>query len=343
MTGPAYATANFTAARRLRPVLAACALLLGSALAPFASGVEAGSAVPAGQLQDLANLTAERRALTAEMEQYQQTLDLLQTDGTSPEQSLNPAVRKLAAEMVSIKERLITITEREITLLQEEIIAAKIESSDSPEMESKPLRGHALGYSLEQEKENVERLRSLLAEYYTELQEAARTMPSEEELAQRQAAQQDAAKLAKIPFSADKVRLNGSEGSTALTQITLRLADQNIPESRRDIAPICSIRTRLFGSLIGSERRSLKPVGKNHYIAKIRLQPGDTTVRIQDDRWEIRLPEDMSASEYIITLYRPPGAEAELHIFSIDDLLAEDEPHIPAWLPEDVQLNTQAG
>ena len=71
-------------------MLVACALLLGSALALGTSGAEAGTPPQAAQLQDLAVLTAERRALTAEMEQYQQTLDLLQTDGTAPEQSLNP-------------------------------------------------------------------------------------------------------------------------------------------------------------------------------------------------------------------------------------------------------------
>ena len=176
-----------------------------------------------------------------------------------------------------------------------------------------------------------------------ELQEAARTLPSEEELAARAAAQLDAERLSRIPFSIDKVRLNGAEASTALSQITQRLSDPNIPESRRDIAPICGIRTQLFGTLIASERRSLKPVGKNHYIARVRLQPGDTTLRIRGNSWEVQLPKDVNAGDYLITLYAPPGTPPELHLFAVDDLLAEQDPHIPAWLPAEINLSPRAG
>jgi len=302
---------------------------------------------------ELQSLTSERQMLTNELNQYQKTLDILQTDGTPPGQSSNPAVKKLAQEMVNIKQRLIAITEREVTLLQEQIIAAKTTASNEPAVnpedaapkaiESKPLRSHSSDHTLAQEAENVKRLHGLLAGYYTELQEAARTLPTAEEIARREAAQQDAEKLAKIPFSADKVRLNGSEGSTALTLITQRLMDSSIPESRRDIAPICVIKTRLYGSLVGSETRSLKPVGKNHFIARVRLQPGDTTLNILDYQWELRLPQNVSASDFLITLYRPPGGTPELHIFSVDDLLAEEQPHIPAWLPDDVKLQARAG
>ena len=119
--------------------------------------------------------------------------------------------------------------------------------------------------------------------------------------------------------------------------------DPGVPESRRDIAPICSIRTHLFGSLVGSESRSLKPVGKNHYVAKIRLQPGDTTLTIQEHRWEVRVPQNLNASDFLITLYRPPGSAPELHVFAIDELLAEEQPHIPAWLPDELKIKPRAG
>ena len=160
------------------------------------------------------------------------------------------------------------VTERELTLLQEQITAARALAAASPQyeasdgIESKPLRVTTPDYSMADEQEHVERLRTLLASYYAELQEAARTLPSEEELAARAAAQLEAEQLARIPFSADKVQLSGAEGSTALSQITRRLTDPDIPESRRDIAPICGIRTELFGALIASEQRSLRPVGK---------------------------------------------------------------------------------
>jgi hypothetical protein len=305
----------------------------------------------------LQRLTDERQILTAELDQFQTTLDLLQPDGSPPEQSANPVVRTLVAEAVTLKERLIAITEQEVTLLQEQIIAAKITEepptdsvamvADSPEsehaIESKPLRSYRINYSLEHEAENVKRLHGLLQSYYTELQESARILPTAEELALRELAQRDVETLNKIPFSVDKVRLSGSEGSTALASITQRLTDSRVPESRRGIAPICHIKTRLFDTLVGSENRSLRPVGKNHYIARVRLQPGDTTVSILSDQWELRLPQHGYARDYLITLYRPVDASPELHVFAIDDLLTAEGPHIPAWLPTELGLKTKAG
>jgi hypothetical protein len=324
----------------LRAAWLACALLLV---------IQPAHAQPGDSELELEGLARERSMLTAELEQYKSTVKLLQTDDTPPEQSSNPALRKLALEMVRIKERLITVTERELNLLQEQISAARqlAGRGEPPQetnaIESKPLRQTARDYTLANEREHVERLHALLASYYAELQEAARTLPSEEELAARASARVDAELQSRIPFSADKIRLNGAEGSTALSEITRRLTDPNIPESRRDVAPICGIRTQLFGSLIASERRSLKPVGKNNYVARIRLQPGDTTLRIKDDRWEIQLPQNVSAGDFLITLYLPPDGSPELHLFAINDLLAEQAPHIPAWLPDDIKLKSRSG
>lgn len=319
----------------------ACALLLAVSLA---------HAQPQDNELELQSLSNERATLTAELDQYKSTVRLLQTDGSPPEQSSNPAVRKLALEMVRIKERLIAVTERELTLLQEQITSARQLAEAgapppgaNPGIESKPLRITTPDYSATSEREHVERLHSLLANYYTELQEAARTLPSEEELAARVAARADAEKLSRIPFSADKIRLNGAEGSTALSLISRRLTDPNIPESRRDIAPICGVRTQLFGALIASEQRSLRPVGKNNYVARIRLQPGQTTLRIKENRWEIQLPQHVNAGDFLITLYSPPDSPPELHLFAIEDLMAEQSPHIPAWLPEDINLKSRSG
>jgi len=97
----------------------------------------------------------------------------------------------------------------------------------------------------------------------------------------------------------------------------------------------------LFGQLVGSESRSLTAVGKNHYVARVRLQPGNTTLIILDDRWEVRLPDHVNGRDFLITFYRPPVGEPELHAFAIDDLLALDRPHIPAWLPD--ELNIRSG
>lgn len=318
--------------------LMTCVLLFS----PFSNGQSASVEV------ELNALTSERETLTNELAQYQKTLAILGVDQSNPEQSSNPAVRNLVTEMTRIKSKIISITEREVTLLQEQItaanaVSAETEAQNRAAAESRPLRTHTRDYSVVREAENVARLLSLIANHYTELQESMRTLPSAEELALRDAAQQDAATLALIPFSADKVRLNGSEGSTALAQVTQRLNDNNFPESRRDIALICSIRTRLYGALIASENRSLIPVGKNHYVAKVRLQPGDSTLRVGSDRWEVRLPENISAQDYLITFYNPPWGKSEFHIFSIEGLLAEDKPHIPAWLPAGIQLKPRVG
>jgi hypothetical protein len=193
------------------------------------------------------------------------------------------------------------------------------------------------------EDENVARLLTLLSNHYTEQENSKRILPSEEELALRDAARLDADSLAKIPFSAEKVRLNGEEGNTALALMSQRLADITIPESRRDMALICSIKTRLYGSLIASENRSLKPVGKSHYVAKVRLQPGESTLRVAEHQWQVLLPQNISASDYLITMYLPPSATPEFHVISIPDLLAQTKPHIPAWLPPEINLKPTAG
>ncbi|MEZ5571558.1 MAG: hypothetical protein R3E64_05985 [Halioglobus sp.] len=335
-----------------------------SALALVFAVISSGQVIAqsAEATRTLQRLTDERLMLTSELDQFRKTLLILHTDGTPPEQSANPAVRTLAVEAAALKERLIAITEQEVTLLQQQIVAAKskeraqsekqdrantlasTESKPDNAMESKPLRtAYNVDYTLEHEASNVERLHGLLENYYTELQESARILPTQEELTLREMAQRDADTLNKIPFSVDKVRLTGSEGSTALAEISQRLMDPRLPESRRDIAPICTIKTRLFDTLVGSESRSLKPVGKNHYIARVRLQPGDTTISILANQWEVRLPQHADARDYLITLYRPVEGTPELHVFAVDELLTAEKPHIPAWLPRELDIKSKAG
>lgn len=340
-----------SAPKRRWAALAALTCLLLLPGAPQGQGQ--GEAEDRTQL--LQRLATERELLTSELEQYEQTLAVLIPDDTPPEQSSNPAVRKLAEEVVRLKERLVGIAEQEVTLLQAQIIDARarqregiaaapvVEVRPDTAMESKPLPPESAQHAPAHEAEQVERLHELLENYHAELQEAARTLPTENELEQRELAKRDAMTLARIPFNANKVRLTGAEGSTALTEITERLMDPRIPESRRDISPICNIRTRLFGQLIGSESRSLQPVGKHHYVARVRLQPGTTTLSIRDDRWEIRVPEHSSGQDYLVTLYRPPEGDPELHVFAVDDLLALERPHIPAWLPVELDLKPRAG
>ena len=190
--------------------------------------------------------------------------------------------------------------------------------------------------------EQAARLRQLLQDYYSELHEAQQTLPTPQEVVRREAAQREADKLQNTPFQANKVRLTGAQGSTALAQITQRLSDPSIPESRRDTSPIFSVKTRLFGKLIASENRSLKPVGKSQYVAELHLQPGDTNISFRTYDWKINRPQDANATDFLITLYLPAKDSPEFHIFSIDELLSDENAHIPAWLPDELSLKTRA-
>lgn len=309
-------------------------------------------------------LTEQRQTLTIELEQYEQTLALLNPDGQAPELSTNPAVRKLAHQAMLTKERLLAIAAEEVTLLQEqihgrtdaaravagaagidddEVLIASERVAAQTAIEGKPLRTIGPDYTRDKDTENVERLHVLLQDYFAQVQESANILPTDEEVLAREQSQRSVDTLAKIPYSADKVHLSGSEGSTALAHITRRLMNPAIPESRRDSAPICAIKTYLFDTLVASENRSLAPVGKNHYVARLRLQPGESTLNIQNERWEVSLPQQTMATDYLITFYKPPGRAAQLHLFAIDDLLALESPHIPAWLPKelDLELNNQ--
>jgi hypothetical protein len=341
-----------TGGRGISGLALTCVLVLSHAVAGHA-------ATP----KTLEQLTEERQMLTAQLDQYRKSLEILQPDGTPPEQSANPAVRSLAVDAAALKQQLIAVTEQEVTLLQQDVIAgnksrsattapittvnaalpAEVEPPPGNAIETKPLRTRSVDDTQERDAQDVEHLHQLLEGYYTELQESAQVLPTGEELARRETSRRDAETLDKIPFSVDKVRLNGSEASTALAEISKRLMDPRIPESRRDIAPICTIKTRLFDTLVSSENRSLKPVGKNHYIARVQLQPGTTTLSILSNQWEVQLPQQSAARDYLITLYHPVDGGPELHVFAVDDLLAAERPYIPAWLPAELDIKTKAG
>ncbi len=199
-------------------------------------------------------------------------------------------------------------------------------------------------YSVPPETVGVIRLRKLLEGYYSEIEDQPTPIPdTPAKIALREREQQKAQEIATTPFSATKVQLTGAEATMALAQITQRLNDPNVPDTQRDIAPICTIKTRLFNTLVGSGSRSLQPVGKSHYIAKVKLQPGETTLSVLPDEWRVQLPVGGGAVDHLITLYRPPGQAAELHVFAITDLLAQDDLELPNWLPEDIDLQTEAG
>jgi len=222
-------------------------------------------------------------------------------------------------------------------------VTTDTQTQHEAESESRPLRTTVADYSERREKENVARLLDILANHQSELLESQRPTRNIEDEMRREATLRDAAELAHIPYSPDKIRLNGAEGSTALARVSERLNDQKIPQSRRNITRICSVKTRQNGTLLSSGNHSLRPVGKNNYIAMINIQPGDTSIEIGVDRWDVKLPKDMGSNNFILTLYVPPKGKPEFHIFSVPDLLAQDKPYLPAWLPSDFKLTPPAG
>lgn len=283
---------------------------------------------PAGALRSVA---LERDLVAAELEQLQQTVQLLRAS-QGPD---SPAVQRLEVDIQELRQQLIQVSRHQMALLETGPGVATPEPVAAPAVEvfeSRPLSPDPAP-APRSEQAQVTRLHALLQQHQREEAAAQQSAPSAEELEQRHTANKDAARLARIPFSANKVRLSGAEGSSALAQISARLADPSLPESRRDTAPIVSVKTYLFGTLIASESRSLRPMGKYHYLARLHLQPGNTTVRMQGYRWEISLPEDLHTSEYLLALYKPPGATPSLHVFPVDEWLAADDAHVPAWLP----------
>ena len=190
---------------------------------------------------------------------------------------------------------------------------------------------------------DVQRLHSLLAAYHGEMEAYDRTAPAADQGGADEPGRNSANNVATLPFSPGKIHLNGAEASAVLSRISMRLAEAEPEDARQDSAPEYSIETHLYGTLVGSDSRSLKAVGKNNFVGRARLLPGQTTVRILEHSWELTLPKDASAKDVLVTFYSPTEGEPELYIFAIDDLLAEKNPHIPHWLTDGLKITTRAG
>jgi multidrug efflux pump subunit AcrA (membrane-fusion protein) len=295
---------------------------------------------------ELAAVQAARHSLSANIEQFEQSLLLLLPDGTRVEDSNNPAVNSLAGEMLRLQQRLAELAQRELVLTQAKLDTLRAEPTVTitpGHSDSQPPGETPAKPDTTREAEDVTLLLGMLSQYHADQEKSRRTQPSIEQMARRDAAQRDARQLTRTAFSASKVWLNGSEGNTALAQISERLSDSSIAETRHDLAALCGIKTRLFGALIASESRALKPVGKNQYVARWRLQPGDTTFRIKTHSWNLQLPENIAAADYLVTLYLPPNGTSELHVVAVDALLGQAKPYLPAWLPDEIQLKPQTG
>ena len=196
-------------------------------------------------------------------------------------------------------------------------------------METMPLRETVPDFTAEAEAEQASRLQDMLRSYHQA--EADEDTPQAADAKPASAHEPEL-----IPYNVNKVRLTGAEGSMALAKISRRLADPRIPQSRREYHPVCAIRTYVKGSLVAGESRSLRPVGKHHYLLKQVLQAGKTTITIAGHSWTVLLPDDQPTQDYLITLYKPPGMAPQFHVFPVAGLMAAGNLSIPDWVKDEL-------
>lgn len=274
---------------------------------------------------ELDNLIVHRAALTYKLEQLESTLAMLHEGDLEPWQSSDPSVRALAKEATNVRRQLLNLSEQELALRQQ--IPTANTASD-------PLLPDGNSDSNISE---LERLRTLIASYHADLQQEQTIKPSE--ALQHRIAQEEARLLSMLHIKPQQLLLSGIEANVLLRQMDQQLADIQTQQYIRDIAPICSIRTRYQGSLSAAENRSLQPLGQSFYVGRVRLGPGETTLRVHDQEWRLRLADNATPSPFLIILSKPSGSAAQMHLSRIDSMISASNALHPAWLPSTL-LNT---
>jgi hypothetical protein len=143
------------------------------------------------------------------------------------------------------------------------------------------------------------------------------------------------------PFGPQKVLLRAADMQIAVDEIERRLNDARIDERRSDAPLICALQTRLGGSLVASTPYSMTHIGKHHFLTRIALAAGVSTLSAADQRWRIELPTDSGGSSFLLTLYAPPVGVWELHALPLAALEAERDSY-PAWLTARLADSTPA-
>jgi len=177
------------------------------------------------------------------------------------------------------------------------------------------------------------RLQALIRDYYAMEAQSARTRAGHRP-------ELTPAELAQKTYDPNKILLNGVEGSLVLAEFDHRINDPALPESRRETAEVCSLRTRVSGKLVASDQRSFRPVGKYQYLMREHLRPGEIKVKISGYSWVINIPEGTPDEDYLITLYKPSGEKPLLHAFPVAEFLAVSDTPLPDWLPDSLELSS---
>ena len=262
---------------------------------------------------ELNALREQQQLLEREIEQYEKSIALLRGSGTEGDDR-SPALRALRDQLKRSRQDLMLLGEQEAVLLQQ-LSPANTAASAAAAAEDKD----------DPNAEEVARLKSLLNRYYAVEALAAAQTESD--------TQQDLAQgSTEGGYPADKVRLSGPEGVSAIQDITARLEKEIMAGQRREVDIIFHIEVRREGELMSSSSHSLKSLGKSQFVTKVSLRGGTARVTVRKDTWTVELSGD-DASDYLITLNKPRSGTPELHFIPVEELKATHWTELPPWLP----------
>lgn len=280
-----------------RPALGALIILLGLlAQAPVVA-------------DETANLEQRQAALQAEISQTETSLRLLRANEgeTQAVQTLN----------------------QQLELMRLQAMEIQAEQANQALAAAPPATAINTGPADQQELE-VQRLKLLLARYYTDEEQARISGES---------GQQDERRDAEVAedYPSDKVALEVSESLALITAFTDILESTTYINSttRRDIDIIYHVEVRFEGKLVSSSSHSLKALGRSLYLSKVSLTSGKATVTIKSNQWQAELTplvED-EQRDYLITLQTAFNRDPELHILPVEPLLSSGWTDRPAWIP----------
>lgn len=282
--------------------LAATLLLLCAALP--------GSSQPAAErAEELSRLLQQQEALKREQEQYETSMRLLRAKNSSP-----GAILTLEEQVDGTRLELLELQEQELKLRRS--MAASGTGTE---------QGKVGG--VDAERLEVQRLKILLARYY-----------SEEERAKARGAvivTADSANRAETPraYAVEQVLLTGAESISALNDITARLeSDSVLSSQRREVDIVYHVEIRRGGSLVSSKSHSLKALGRSQYVGKVSLGSGKAVITIKASKWSTQLAGE-EESDYFVTLSTPFDQPAELHLIPVQALTDTGWADLPSWLP----------
>ncbi|EED33317.1 hypothetical protein NOR53_1332 [gamma proteobacterium NOR5-3] len=183
---------------------------------------------------------------------------------------------------------------------------------------------------------DVERLRGLLLRYQGDGSTELEADPPVTDLSLEpslESKESDFAAALAAPYSPDKVLLGPQDLPMLLAEVEERLVDSEVADRRNNASLIGTIQIRQGGTLIGSNRYSLTPIGKHQFFGYTEFGEGRNILGVNDAQWEIELPPPVGTERYLLLLVAPPGEDWELHVIpaSATGQLGEDRPQ---WLIE---------